>query len=298
MSATPINTVSVIVPVKNEGTNIKMTVDSLLKTQTNYQLEVVVVDDASQDDCCRFLMDEEANWPAKGVKFIKTDGIGAANARNLGAQKAQGDILVFSDAHVAVEPDWLEKMADTLADPNIDLLTPGIADYSNPHCVGYGQTWDDKLDAKWLPPPRDISPIPLAPGGFVAVKRHAFETVGGFERGFKIWGYEDVEFSFKCWLFGFNIYITPQVTVKHIFRPRHTYYISFNEVYYNLLRLAYSHFNEKRIVKTTEMIKKTYPVEYLLRQVFESDIWQQRNDYFSRRVHDDEWFMQKFNIPY
>lgn len=298
MSATPINSVSVIVPVKNEGSNIKLTVDSLLQTRANCQLEVVVVDDASQDGCCQFLMEDEANWLSKGVKLIRTTGVGAANARNLGAENAQGDLMVFSDAHVVVDPDWLEKMMGTVVDPAIDLLTPGIADYSSTHCVGYGQTWDARLDAKWLPPCRDISPIPLAPGGFVAVKRHAFEKVGGFERGFKIWGYEDVEFSFKCWLFGFSIYVIPQVIVKHIFRPRHTYYISFNEVYYNLLRLAYSHFNDQRIAKTTEMIKKTYPIENILRQVFNSDIWQQRGDFFSRRVHDDDWFMQKFNIPY
>ncbi|HAJ4019679.1 TPA: glycosyltransferase [Escherichia coli] len=44
--------VSVIFPVKNEGINVKNTLDSLQKMKTDINYEVIVVDDASEDGCC------------------------------------------------------------------------------------------------------------------------------------------------------------------------------------------------------------------------------------------------------
>jgi len=299
MSNTKIKKASIIIPVKNEGANVKMTLDSILNTSRVVSYEVIVVDDASEDDCCRFLEKNKSYWQRKGVRLIRTTGLGSANARNMGVGYATGDILVFCDAHVLVEKDWLEKMAAAMSEPGIDVLTPGIADHGNSSCVGFGQTWDEKLEAKWLiSAPPDISPIPLAPGGFEAVKKEAFSRVGGFEKGFKIWGHEDVEFSFKCWLFGFGVYVIPGVIVQHVFRPRHTYYVSCREVNYNLMRMALSHFNKERIARTIDMIKDAADNEKVLAEVALSDIWEQRKAYFNRRQYDDDWFMKKFQIPF
>lgn len=298
MENTKTEKVSIVIPVKNEGANVKLTVDSIVNTPTKIPYEVIVVDDATEDDCCRFLEENKDYWQEKGVRMIKTAGIGAANARNLGAAQAAGDILIFSDAHVVVENDWLDKMAATMSRPGIDILTPGIADYGHPERVGFGQTWNEKLETQWLPAPQDVSPIPLAPGGLEAVKKEAFHTVGGFETGFKIWGYEDVELSFKCWLFGFGVYVTPEVTVQHIFRTRHPYYVSFDQVNYNLMRMAVSHFNKARITKAINMIRLIPKTEKILAEIALSDAWEQRRDYFERRKFDDEWFMNKFQIPF
>lgn len=298
MKGTKIEKVSIIIPVKNEGNNVKTTVESIVNTPSKIPYEVIVVNDASEDGCCRFLEENRDYWQGKGVRLIKTTGIGAANARNLGAGHAAGDILIFSDAHIFVEKDWLDKMAATMSQPGIDVLAPGIAAYGNPERLGFGQTWNEKLETKWLPAPQDVSPIPLAPGGLEALKKEAFHTVGGFETGFKIWGYEDVELSFKCWLFGFGVYTTPEVTVQHIFRTRHPYYISFDQVNYNLMRMAISHFNKARITKAINMIKFMPNTEKILTEIALSDTWEQRRDYLNKRKCDDDWFMNKFQIPF
>ena len=292
--------VSIVIPAKNEGANVKMTVDSIIDTSSSIPYEIIVVDDGSTDNCCGFLLESTAHWQEKRVKLLRTEGIGAANARNLGASKASGDILVFSDAHVTVEKEWLEKMAATLSQPGIDVLAPGIADYGgNPAAgVGDGQTWNEKLETVWLPAPKRVSPVPIAPAGLVAMKKAVFDYVGGFEKGFKIWGYEDVEFSLKCWLFGINIFATPEVIVKHIFRKRQVYFISPKEVNYNLIRMALSHFNRERIVKTLNKIKTTPSVEDIFAEIAVSDVWKQRQEYFNKRKYDDSWFMNKFQIPY
>ena len=291
--------VSIITPAKNEGSNVKMTVDSIIgASSADIPFEVIVVDDNSQDGCCSFLLQNTEYWQESGVKLLRTTGIGAANARNLGARHATGDILVFCDAHVLVEKEWMDKMVAVLSQAGVDVLTPGIADYSNPLRVGFGQTWTEKLETNWLPAPKEVSPIPLAPGGLEAVKREVFESVGGFETGFKIWGYEDVELSLKCWLFGFKVYVTPEVTVKHIFRKRHTYFVSYKEVYYNLIRMALSHFKRERVVKAINMTKSMPQAEDILTNIILSNAWEQRREYFNKRKYDDDWFMNKFQIPF
>lgn len=290
--------VSIIIPAKNEAGHVNMTVGSMVNTPSSVPYEIIVVDDYSSDKCCQFIADNEGYWQEKGVKLITTGGLGAANARNLGASHAKGEILIFSDAHVTVENEWLEKIVATITQPGIDVLVPGIADFGNPAAMGFGQTWDAKLDTVWLPKPQEVSPVPIAPSGLVAVKREVFDSVGGFERGFKIWGYEDVEFSLKCWLFGFQAYATPEVIVKHIFRKRHVYSITPKEVYYNLIRMAVSHFNRERIIKTLHKIKLMTFLENILVEIAVSDAWEQRKEYLNKRKYDDDWFMNTFQIPY
>lgn len=298
MQNTKIEKASIIIPVKNEGSNIRTTVESIVGTPGKLPYEVIVVDDASEDDCCRFLEEDPAFREVHGVRLVRTAGIGAANARNLGAAQADGEILIFSDAHVYVEAGWLDKMAATMAETGIDVLTPGIAAYGTPERLGFGQTWNEKLETKWLPKPAEVSPIPLAPGGLEAIRKEAFAAVGGFETGFKIWGYEDVELSFKCWLFGFGVYTTPEVTVQHIFRTRHPYYISFDQVNYNLMRMAVSHFNRGRIARAIRMIRFMPNTDKILAEIAQSDTWEQRRNYLQQRKYDDDWFMSKFQIPF
>lgn len=83
---------SIIFPAKNEGENVKSTLDSLFSVKTNYPFEVIVVNDGSTDNCCEFL---ETYDKKERVKLIHTVGIGAANARNLGAEHSSGEYLIF-----------------------------------------------------------------------------------------------------------------------------------------------------------------------------------------------------------
>lgn len=168
---------SIILPVKNEGLNIKITINSILRTQGDFPYEIIVVDDGSDDGCCTFLKNQFYRLPH--LKLITTNGLGAANARNVGADSAGGKILVFCDAHITVPSDWLEKMEKRFSLQTVDGLSPAIASMDDPNAVGYGQIWDERLEAKWLPKPPDMVTSPLLPGGCQAFRREAFQKVGG-----------------------------------------------------------------------------------------------------------------------
>lgn len=273
-----------------------MTVDSILESLTEDLAEIIVVDDDSSDDCCRFLHSDRSY---RQIKLISTTGVGAARARNLGAAAANGEFFIFCDAHITVTEGWVEALINGFTLAWAGSVAPAIGSLAEPSKTGYGLTWNSRLEATWLPPPRDFkpSPVPFLPGGCLAVRADAFNEVGGFDNGFQVWGYEDTELSLKLWLFGFNLYIIPGVKILHIFRESHPYQVDLQHVHYNMLRLAYSHFKEERIEQVLELFNKSdWQKKRLTNRVINGGALEQRQSYFARRAYDDDWFMNRFNI--
>src|SRR5690554_1637791 len=97
--------VSVVISCKNEGVHLQQTVDSVLATTLGRPVEIIVVDDASTDECCQFL----TRVPYRSVLYVRGDDLGVAGSRRLGAERAGGEIILFLDAHVRCHPGWLEN---------------------------------------------------------------------------------------------------------------------------------------------------------------------------------------------
>lgn len=287
--------VTLIIPVKNEGVHIQNTIESALNTKTDCDFEIIVVDDDSQDGCCSFLDDYEN----ERIKKIKTEGLGAANARNAGAKLAKGDIFIFCDAHLFFEDYWIEKLIEPIQKGIADATNPGIGDVNNPSNIGYGYTWNERLEPKWNRNDKQAPyPSPLLAGGCLAISRTAFEDIGGFENGFKVWGREDEEISLKLWLFGYTCYIVPTVTILHVFRPTAPpFELRWEHVNYNLLRMALLHFNYERIFRTAKLIKYNLKTP-LFANLLKTDVIEKRMLFEQKRQHDDNWYMEKFNIPF
>jgi hypothetical protein len=112
-----------------------------------------------------------------------------------------------------------------------------------------------------------------------------------------VWGFEDIEISIKLWLFGYTCYVQPAVKVLHLFRKSHPYTVTNDHVYYNMLRMAYSHFNDSRILATKKLIIHSSPMA-IEQEVLLQGAVAQRVRYHARRKHDDEWFFRRFQIPF
>ncbi|WP_042148390.1 glycosyltransferase family 2 protein [Paucisalibacillus sp. EB02] len=286
--------VSIIFPVKNEGQNLKNTLDSLFAQKTNYSLEVIVINDASEDQCCDFLANYNKN---NDITLIQTEGIGAANARNLGASNALGDYLIFCDAHLIFQDWWLDHLLEPLLAGKTDAVSPTIGAFDNDQFFGFGQTLNPNLSIKWNTIKDEVSEVAILPGACLAVSKKVFEKVGGFEKGFETWGHEDVEFSIKLWLFGYRCHVVPTVKVLHLFRKQHPYKVQYDDFYHNILKLAYSHFDLKRIQKCKRLIINS-KVRDIERRVLENGALEQRRDYFKRRKRSDDWYFKKFGIDF
>src|SRR4051794_38061939 len=99
---------------------LAMTTDSVLDVTDWPDVEVIVVDDGSTDDS---IASYRRN-PDPRLRVLRGAGLGVAKARNLGAQHAHGEYVVFLDAHCLVSPNWLDRFALALAQPDVALVSP------------------------------------------------------------------------------------------------------------------------------------------------------------------------------
>lgn len=113
--------VSVIVPAYNAETFIQRTLDSIL-TQTYTNIEVLVVDDGSQDGTAEII--ESYVKKNSRVILLKQKNAGVAAARNLAIEKSRGQYIAPIDADDIWYPQKLEKQVQCLleADQSVGLV--------------------------------------------------------------------------------------------------------------------------------------------------------------------------------
>lgn len=97
--------ISVIIPVYNEAKLIANCLDSLFN-QSSRPDEVIVIDDGSVDGTREKVKLLQQKYPS--LQLIKQAHQGPGQARNLGAKKAKGRILVFVDADMEFDRDFLK----------------------------------------------------------------------------------------------------------------------------------------------------------------------------------------------
>jgi glycosyltransferase involved in cell wall biosynthesis len=97
-------------PSFNRAYCIEASLNSIL-IQTGPTLEILVIDDGSTDDTAALL--KKYQLPNVHYHRIPENG-GTNNAKNLGAELAQGEWLVFLDSDDLLMPGGLEKMADCI----------------------------------------------------------------------------------------------------------------------------------------------------------------------------------------
>lgn len=104
--------VSIIVPVYKVEKYIKRCVESLLN-QSYENIEIVLVDDGSPDECPK-ICDEYAAQKENIIVIHKENG-GLSDARNAGISVAHGDLVTFVDSDDFVHPDYIQTMVNELA---------------------------------------------------------------------------------------------------------------------------------------------------------------------------------------
>jgi epoxyqueuosine reductase len=118
--------VSVIVPARDEALNIEGCLTSL--TSSTYPaFEVIVVDDRSSDDTGRIARSVESGAARRLVVIdgekLPAGWLGKPWACWQGAQAAEGELLLFTDADTSHGPDLLGRAVAGLAEERADLLT-------------------------------------------------------------------------------------------------------------------------------------------------------------------------------
>ncbi|KAI5712845.1 hypothetical protein M8J75_011702 [Diaphorina citri] len=211
------------------------------------------------------------------TRVIRSPGrVGLIKARLLGARQAEGEILVFLDAHCECTLGWLENLVARVAEdrtrvvcwlenlvarvaedrtrvvcPVIDIISDVTFAYVRSFELHWGAfNWE--LHFRWytygssdaIIKRKDFTEpfkTPAMAGGLFAIDRAYFFHIGAYDEEMQVWGGENLEMSFRVWQCGGSIEIAPCSHVAHLFRKASPYSFpgGVSEVLYgNLARVA------------------------------------------------------------
>lgn len=107
--------ISVIIPTYNHASGLPGLLQSIAD-QTYRDIEVIVVDDGSEDNPCAVVEVIKQNGFPFQITCVSQENKGAPAARNFGATLAKGEYLIFADADLVFDKSALEKLYSALCD--------------------------------------------------------------------------------------------------------------------------------------------------------------------------------------
>ena len=115
--------ISVIVPIYNVEKYLERCVDSIVN-QTYRNLEIILVDDGSPDNCPK-MCDDFAKKDSR-IRVVHKKNGGLSDARNSGMKIASGECIVFVDSDDYVDCNMIAKMYDVMLKDDSDVVSCGV----------------------------------------------------------------------------------------------------------------------------------------------------------------------------
>jgi len=183
--------------------------------------EVIVVDDSGRDSAAAWLHE---HFP--GVRTLAHESnSGFARALRTGVEGAKNDLVFSMNTDVRVRPNFLEPLAEVLADEDVAAVSPRVllngredTFESDTHFgfedgslrlerrAGYPEEPDAKRET--------ARAVPFAVGGTMMFRRAEF-LARGFDPLFEPFYLEDVDWCFDAWARGRRIIVQPASVVEH-----------------------------------------------------------------------------------
>lgn len=180
--------ISIIIPIYNAETYLARCIDSVLAQTTKEPLQILLVDDGSQDQSPSIAQDYAER--DSRILFIRQAHAGQSAARNNAMSHAQGDYIAFLDADDALEANWCERHMEAI--DGVDYVQSG---YKRVSPEGQHVRVTGELSAK--------GKLPLYKHQFTSpcMRLYRRQTIQNlhFAEGFI---YEDILFSLDLWLSG------------------------------------------------------------------------------------------------
>jgi len=223
---------SVIIISHNTRELTANAVESVLRSNTRYRFEVIVVDNASTDGSAEAIA---ARFPE--VRLVRNaKNVGFARANNQAIRLARGRYILLLNSDTVVRPDTFETMLDFMeAHPRVGaagckvLLPDGSLDkacrrgFPTPAASFYYVFGLARLFPKsarfnayhlgHLDPDTD-HPVDCLVGAFMLVRRETIGQVGLLDERFFMYG-EDVDWCFRIRQAGWDIHYWPRTSIVH-----------------------------------------------------------------------------------
>ncbi|HEY3079113.1 MAG TPA: glycosyltransferase family 2 protein [Chloroflexota bacterium] len=189
-----------------------------LCAQTRPAAEMVLVDNGSTDGSAEAA---QARFPvSRRIDLPHNPGYGAG--ANAAARATTGDPVVVLNPDVVLDPDWLEVVADAFAaDPRVGVVGSKLLfpDGTVQHAGGLLHRPLMLADHRRYRQPDtadELEPIDVeyVNGAAIAIRRAAFEEIGGFDEGFFLY-FEETDLCFRAAASGWRVRYLPRARAIH-----------------------------------------------------------------------------------
>lgn len=118
--------ISVVIPVYKVEKFLERCLQSVVR-QTYNNLEIILVDDGSPDECPKIC----DNWAIKDnrITVIHKENSGLSGARNAGINIATGKFISFVDSDDIIAPNMIEFLYKSLIDTNSDIAITSMVQF-------------------------------------------------------------------------------------------------------------------------------------------------------------------------
>jgi N-acetylglucosaminyl-diphospho-decaprenol L-rhamnosyltransferase len=225
------NLFDIIIINWNSGNLLKRCVVSIQSSIIPLPGKLIVVDNGSSDNSADTIPD------MRKVQLIKSaKNLGFGGGCKLGAAQGKAPFILFLNPDIRFYPDTLEKLTSFITSDRLagdiaiigaQLLNPDGSIQKNVACFPeFGDFFPRMLGLdRAFPgsfPPHFVKDmdydhtqvVDQVPGAFFLVKRTVFKNLGEFDERFFMY-YEDVDFSYRAHLAGWNTLYLAEISVQH-----------------------------------------------------------------------------------
>ncbi|MBX3007391.1 MAG: glycosyltransferase [Melioribacteraceae bacterium] len=242
---------------------------SIQEASKNIKSEIIIVDNASDDDSVELIQDK---YPA--VKLISNkENVGFGRANNQGMKVAEGKYILLLNPDTIVREDTFEKMIllfqsrDDIGIAGCKVLNPDGTlqlacrrGFPGPwtsftKIVGLSALFPNsktfaRYNLTYLDENKSYE-VDAVSGSFMMMKREIYELMGGFDSQFFMYG-EDLDLCFRTQKAGYKIYYFHETEIIH-YKGESTKRSSIDEtkVFYDAMHLfVQKHFSASFIVES------------------------------------------------
>lgn len=206
--------ISVIIPSYNSSSTIVQCLRSVVEQDIDEEYEILVVD-SSTDGTEKMIL---RLFPTVTV-LHQADKTIPGTARNIGAQKAKGEILAFTDSDCIVDRTWLREIVKNV-EHNHPIVGGSVENARPENPISRAEYFIEFREFSRYSPKREVRFLPSCN---FAIRKEIFDDLGGFPA---IRASEDTLFAYKLTQQNFTIFFDPSIKISHLNRDKLTPYLA------------------------------------------------------------------------